>query len=526
MMHHRYLLVTLLLISMIAYTTSVCTKPRIRRAWSELTLQEQHRYIKAITLAYESGHFDRMSEVHWANVNFRYAHFTSGFFPWHRWFIWKMENYLRSLGPEFECLALTYWDWEYHNGDPFTAGHVLNPKYFGSVTNIPGCVTDGFFVSWTPGEDCVRRTWNRNYTIVGQKALADLIVNFPNYGIDAHGFRSKFEAAPHSNVHNWLGGKMGTSFSTYDPIFYHHHSNVDRLYSMWQDCHDYDAVSQEDLGFDEYAGNDPNYNGIDVVIPFGSKYIPEILTPRVIHHITGNKMIEMEYQYSPHRFPGLINQHYQNKPCKWNWMRTLSPNVPATDVKRQQNLKSSADVISMIPERTCEPLKMFEANALQVAEENELDGSPHKSLQNLSLGYDSVEKSESLVGIRFLVDIPSQSTIVSAHVSFVPTQLSDVPIYLKIEVEQTTDSVSFYDMKLSERRTAKKMNWNIINNWTTLRPISTPDISQLLQYAVDDDTSTHSRSITFILRGVQPNIPNGRYVSSDTQSIILLVSYC
>jgi tyrosinase len=41
------------------------------------------------------------------------------------------------------------------------------------------------------------------------------------------------EGLPHNNVHNDVGGFMGDFFSPVDPIFMMHHSNIDRLWSLW-----------------------------------------------------------------------------------------------------------------------------------------------------------------------------------------------------------------------------------------------------------------------------------------------------
>jgi tyrosinase len=41
------------------------------------------------------------------------------------------------------------------------------------------------------------------------------------------------EGQPHNNVHNNVGGFMGDFLSPVDPIFFMHHSNIDRLWDVW-----------------------------------------------------------------------------------------------------------------------------------------------------------------------------------------------------------------------------------------------------------------------------------------------------
>src|SRR5436305_4534028 len=53
----------------------------------------------------------------------------------------------------------------------------------------------------------------------------------PNHGASPHG---RLESTPHDSVHVSIGGFMG-SFGTAarDPIFWLHHSNIDRLWDAW-----------------------------------------------------------------------------------------------------------------------------------------------------------------------------------------------------------------------------------------------------------------------------------------------------
>jgi tyrosinase len=39
----------------------------------------------------------------------------------------------------------------------------------------------------------------------------------------------------HNAVHGWTGGTMGIiPWAAYDPIFWAHHANIDRLWRIWQ----------------------------------------------------------------------------------------------------------------------------------------------------------------------------------------------------------------------------------------------------------------------------------------------------
>ena len=50
---------------------------------------------------------------------------------------------------------------------------------------------------------------------------------------DYNVFKNDIEGSIHAAVHNWIGGDMLNMFSPYDPIFYLHHSNMDRIWAEW-----------------------------------------------------------------------------------------------------------------------------------------------------------------------------------------------------------------------------------------------------------------------------------------------------
>lgn len=62
----------------------------------------------------------------------------------------------------------------------------------------------------------------------------DLILN---KGKLVNGFRPAFEAGAHSRPHLFIGGAMNSFASPDDPIFWLHHAMVDKVWTMWQDCH-------------------------------------------------------------------------------------------------------------------------------------------------------------------------------------------------------------------------------------------------------------------------------------------------
>jgi hypothetical protein len=68
------------------------------------------------------------------------------------------------------------------------------------------------------------------------------ILGYINYGnqYDRDGFRVVLEGLPHGATHNYLGGHMRSFISPGDPIFFSHHAYIDKLWTVWQECHGYD----------------------------------------------------------------------------------------------------------------------------------------------------------------------------------------------------------------------------------------------------------------------------------------------
>lgn len=84
---------------------------RIRKDYNELTLAERELYIKAINTAKNRGYYDMFVAIHKYDTNDAFAHGTMAFFAWHRKFLIEFENMLRSLGDEFACVTIPFWDW-------------------------------------------------------------------------------------------------------------------------------------------------------------------------------------------------------------------------------------------------------------------------------------------------------------------------------------------------------------------------------------------------------------------------------
>jgi len=144
-----------------------------------------------------------------------------------------------------------------------------------------GCVTTGPFAGWMSPEfgetqsttqTCLTRGVNWNIAsqnpLTGTARLEQIIGLQTSYGDgNSNGFRAFLEGTPHANPHNYLGGHIRSFSSPHDPLFWSHHAFIDKVWAMWQNCHDYDEISTSSLTDTQYAGTGSG-TGLDDTMVF------------------------------------------------------------------------------------------------------------------------------------------------------------------------------------------------------------------------------------------------------------------
>jgi hypothetical protein len=166
------------------------------------------------------------------------------FLPWHRMYLYRFEKIVRSFaGPANggDVWALPYWD--YSSGDP---GHALPPAF--RFQTLPDGTANPLFVTrrrqsvnnGTPIPDPITDV----SAAMAETAFAGTTFGgSPGFGGPRTGFAHQgpafgvLEAQPHGPIHVWVGGPGGLmrdpNTAAQDPIFWLHHANIDRLWSVW-----------------------------------------------------------------------------------------------------------------------------------------------------------------------------------------------------------------------------------------------------------------------------------------------------
>ena len=185
---------------------------------------------------------DNRGYVHFAGMhglpNQYCQHGTTLFLPWHRAYLYMLEMAMRDID---NTIALPWWDWtsdEAHaQGLPaaYTDASVANNPLLSGVTGLPQRTLQRIQAQ-VP--DTLDFTANPPHTVrapgppgeLPSAETIELILQAPTFD----DFTAQLEDQ-HNLVHGWVGGSMGiVPIAAFDPIFFAHHTMIDRLWYLWQ----------------------------------------------------------------------------------------------------------------------------------------------------------------------------------------------------------------------------------------------------------------------------------------------------
>ncbi len=161
------------------------------------------------------------------------AHGRPIFLPWHRAYLYFFELTLRDLQP---AVTLPWWDWTSDPAIPAaysesTAEGHPNPLYSAKVD--PLALEQGARSGDTRAPSTFREPGADGSPPLPSKADIEAVLALPSF----EDFTGQLEEL-HNNVHVWVGGSKGhmsdIPFAAFDPIFWAHHTMIDRVWRMWQ----------------------------------------------------------------------------------------------------------------------------------------------------------------------------------------------------------------------------------------------------------------------------------------------------
>lgn len=129
----------------------------------------------------------------------------TNFLCWHREYLRRFEERLQQADAS---VALPYWDW---------AADAELPPFLSQPADL---------ARWS-----VTREWDPEE--MPTKVDVDAAFERRSW----RGFQRRLELGPHADVHVAIGGTMNSASSPADPVFWLHHANLDRLWTVWQSEH-------------------------------------------------------------------------------------------------------------------------------------------------------------------------------------------------------------------------------------------------------------------------------------------------
>jgi tyrosinase len=224
------------------------------------------------------------------------------FAVWHRPYLYLFEKALQDQVPG---VTLPYWDWTAPeaqvNGLPKaytaetyddTSGKSQANPLFQSVITFKG--TEYNQTSRDPGALSTLKT------LVKQVAKAQIQKTYVSY--------SPALENPHNGLHGFVGGTMGIiPYAAYDPIFWAHHANIDRLFSEWQAAHP-DVLPPDSIMTTALAPFGMTVSQIWDMKKLGYDYVAKAATPKGLLAMSATKFNAPVASFSLSQVPAAVPQ--------------------------------------------------------------------------------------------------------------------------------------------------------------------------------------------------------------------------
>lgn len=252
---------------------------RVRKDAETLTDDERTRFLNAFSKLNQKDRYafyKQFTDMHISNTD-NEIHFYENFLPWHRLYLLNLERDLQLIDPS---VSLHYWRWDFPAPKLFSkdfAGEMVVDTTFTGAP--PRFSLSNPWRNWRPpgSAQLLRSAINWNLTLnggwnvlIGRNAPEAYAINM-GQGIYINLFWDQNRprgsrpgyifSAPHGGGHMSFGGQISDiPTAPQDPVFFMLHSNVDRLWALWQnywnrfDPNDANSYSPQGLSPNREAG--------------------------------------------------------------------------------------------------------------------------------------------------------------------------------------------------------------------------------------------------------------------------------
>lgn len=199
----------------------------------DMTLDQVTRLVSGFRHLYETRQWERFAQLHWSVQ--RRVHGCAQFLPFHRVFIHHVETALRQFDSN---IVIPYWNWTRMATTPLR--DIVISNYFGDnpqnrICNGSSecCVQSGPFSGWEYSignqKQCLSRSYSENSSVFYPWGVFTPLMNYTTFEEMAERLEQL-----HARVHLWVGGTMRTHYSPFDPLFFLHHTFIDKVWYDWQ----------------------------------------------------------------------------------------------------------------------------------------------------------------------------------------------------------------------------------------------------------------------------------------------------
>ena len=181
----------------------------VRKDHRMLTADEQNRFLNAFSQINAINALGPLVDIHSNAIH--QMHGNPRFLPWHRVYLVRMEELLMAVDP---TVCIPYWK---------SSEEQAFPSWLLGFTPT---------VNLASGPHTVVRNIGAFATLPTAAAVTTVLANgtFNTFAPAVEGV--------HNSGHVWVGGTMlSIATAPADPVFWMHHAEIDRLWSVWQGAH-------------------------------------------------------------------------------------------------------------------------------------------------------------------------------------------------------------------------------------------------------------------------------------------------
>jgi tyrosinase len=301
---------------------------RVRKNANTLTARERDRFLLALAKL-NSGSpppttYQALRNMHVAAGDPE-EHGGPQFLPWHRSYLLDLERGLQAIDPS---VSIHYWRFDVRAPKIFTKAFMGETKQSPSVPDFvaldPGNPLVGWVTDSVPGilRSAAFNTQTQaapgrpGFALINQAQTLALGPNYPQF----RGMEGTPHGAAHVSFNGWISS---IPTAPKDPLFFMLHSNVDRLWAMWQWINH--RVNADDLNV--YTGQNRDGRRVnDTMWPWNG-----VITPPRPNFAPGNGMPSSPVTPTPGTKPtirNMIDYHASRVALPLDWLGFSYDDVP------------------------------------------------------------------------------------------------------------------------------------------------------------------------------------------------------